>query len=86
MAIDDYDDKQIRCLRIGGDVVFKYCRTSGEPFCRVIIQCWAPRIDIGQFLADNYTPEQIKKGLARPEKGKIQSMLELTKNSQSPNT
>ena len=83
MAIDDHDDKPIRCLRIGGDVVFKYCRTSGEPFCRIIINCWAPKMDIGQFLADNYTPEQIQKALAPPPKGKIQRMLELAKESQS---
>ncbi len=81
MGINDYDDKPIRCPRIGGDVIFKYCRTSGQPFCRTIIACWAVKIDIGQFLADNYTPELIQQGLARPEKGRIQTMIELAQKS-----
>ncbi len=65
---ESHDEETIRCLRIGGDVVFKYCRTCGDPFCKIIINCWAPRMDIGQFLADNYTPEEIHKAL-NPEPG-----------------
>ena len=78
MAIDEYDDQTIRCLRIGDSVPFKYCRTSGEPFCWVIIECWAPRIDIGQFLADHYSAEQIHQGLERPQSGgRIKKMIDL---------
>ena len=78
MAIDQHDDKTIRCLRIGDFVPFKYCRTSGNPFCWVIIKCWAPKIDIGQYLADNYQPEVIQQGLQRPEGGRITKMVELS--------
>jgi len=60
---EKYDNQTIRCPRIGGEVIFKYCRTSGEPFCRIIINCWATRIDIGSFLAENYSPEIIQKSL-----------------------
>lgn len=83
MAIDQYDDETIRCPRIGDFVPMKYCRTSGSPFCWVIISCWAPRIDIGQYLADNYDPEVIQEGLKRPEGGKIRKMVELSERFRS---
>jgi len=78
MAIDEHDDQTCRCPRMGDFVPFKFCRTSGSPFCWVIIECWAPRLDIGQFLADNYEPEVIYQGLKRPEGGRIKKMVELT--------
>jgi hypothetical protein len=80
MSIEDHDDQVTRCPRLGDFVPFKYCRTSGSPFCWVIINCWAARVDIGQFLADNYTPEVIHQGLTRPEPGqKIGKMVEMAK-------
>lgn len=63
---------------MGDFVPFKYCRTAGQPFCWAIIQCWAPRIDIGQILADNYSPEQIRQGLSRPQGGRVKKMLEIS--------
>jgi hypothetical protein len=70
MELEHYDEETFRCPRIGDFVPFKYCRTSGNPFCWIIIKCWAPKIDIGQFLADNYSAEVIHQGLKRPEGGK----------------
>jgi len=77
MAIDQHDEATIRCPRLGDFVPFKFCRTSGAPFCWIIIKCWAPKLDIGQFLADNYQPQVIHKGLKRPEGGKIGKMVEM---------
>lgn len=82
---EKYDKETIRCPRIGGEVVFKYCRTSGDPFCRVIISCWAPRMDIGAFLAENYTPEDIQKGLKRPsDGGKLSRLIGTASKSNDP--
>jgi len=79
MSKEEHDDQVIRCLRIGDFVPFKYCRTSGAPFCHLLIQCWAPRLDIGRHLAENYTPEEIQQGLNRPAGGKIGRMVEIAK-------
>ncbi len=78
MKIDEYDEEVVRCPRIGDFVPFKYCRTSGNPFCWVLLQCWAPKIDVGQFLADNYSAETIQQGLKRPEGGRVKKMIEVT--------
>ena len=78
MAIEEHDEITLRCPRIGDFVPFKYCRTSGQPFCWVIIECWAGRLDIGQFLADHYSPAEIEQGLARPESGdRVKKLLDL---------
>jgi hypothetical protein len=76
MAIEQYDDEPIRCPKIGDFVPFKFCRTSGAPFCWVVIRCWAVRIDIGQFLADNYSPETIAQGMQQPQGGRLGTILE----------
>jgi len=84
MAIDEYDERTIRCPRIGDFVPFKYCRKAGNPFCWTLIHCWAAKIDIGQYLADNYEPEIIQQGLKRPEKGRVGKMLELSDQYRKP--
>lgn len=76
MEIREHDDKTTRCPKMGDFVPFEFCRTCGKPFCWIIIRCWAAKLDIGQFLADNYEPETIQQGLARPEGGRIKAMIE----------
>ena len=68
--------REIRCPRLGGDANFKYCRTCDEPFCSRIITCWAQKLDIGSFLAENYPPEQIQQGLERKVKDKLGQLLQ----------
>ncbi len=63
---------------MGDFVPFKFCRKAGAPFCWIIVKCWATRVDIGQFLADNYEPEVIHKGLERPQGGRVARMLDLS--------
>jgi len=75
MSIDQYDEQEIRCPRLGGQVNFKFCRTSEAPFCHRIIICWAERIDIGTFLSENYTPEQIHSALNKPKATKLEQIL-----------
>jgi len=75
MAIDQYDSLELRCLKLGGEVPFKYCRTTGEPFCARIIVCWAERMDIGTFLAQNFSPEQIQSGLEKKSPGRLEQIF-----------
>jgi len=75
MSQKQYDEREIRCPRLGGEVNFKFCRTSEEPFCHRIIICWAERIDIGAFLSENYTPEQIQSALNKPRATKLEQIL-----------
>ena len=75
MSIEQYDSWEIRCLKLGGEVPFKYCRTTGEPFCSRIIFCWAERIDIGTFLAENFSPEQIHSCLEKKQPGRLEQIF-----------
>jgi len=83
MSIDQYDSLAIRCPRIGGDVIFKFCRSCDQPFCHRIIVCWAITIDIGTYLAQNFTPQQIHSGLERKPRDKLSQLLNLAQKSKS---
>jgi hypothetical protein len=75
--IEEYDEKIIRCPRIGGDVNFLFCRTENNLFpCRWIVGCWQTRIDIRKFLDEHYSEEERKKSLTS-SKSKLVSLVEI---------
>lgn len=82
MSREEYDTLTLRCPRVGGPVTFEYCRKSGAPCCRNIIACWAVRLDIGQFLADHYTAEEIRASLFAPGPGKVQRLIEVSQTAE----
>jgi len=77
MGIEEYDDRQLRCPKMGDYVPFKYCRTCGKPFCHMIVNCWAVKVDIGNFLAENYEAETIHESMKKPA-GRVKNIIELT--------
>ena len=78
-----HDHLTLRCPRLGGDATFEYCRQAGTPFCPSIIACWAVRLDIGQFLADHYSPEEIQSGLRPPAQSKVQRMVGIAEQAKA---
>jgi hypothetical protein len=85
MSIDEFDSIEIRCPRLGGEAIFKYCRTCEDPFCYRIIVCWAQRLDIGTYLAENFSAEQIQVGLEKKGGDKISQLIKLTEKSKLKN-
>lgn len=80
--IEEFDDLLIRCPMLGGEVPFRYCRTLNEELpCRKIIICWEFRIEIGKFLGDHYSLDQIQKALAPPMKTRLETILELVEKA-----
>jgi len=76
--IEEYDAFILRCPQLGGEVPFQYCRTVNEDLpCRKIIICWEFRIEIGKFLNENYSIDEIQRALAPPSKTRIETILEL---------
>ncbi len=76
--IEEHDALTIRCPMLGGEVPFRYCRTLNEELpCRKIIICWEFRMEIGKFLSDHYSLDQIEKALSPPTKTRIETILEL---------
>jgi len=76
--IEEHDTLIIRCPQLGGEVPFRYCRAVSEDLpCRKIIICWEFRIEIGKFLGENYSIEQIHCALAPPTKTRLETILDL---------
>lgn len=75
----DRDQLERRCPRLGGPVLFGYCRSSGNDGipCWKIFDCWWECFDVVEHLK-NLLPEDIFKRLvlAKP-KPKMVSLVEL---------
>ena len=75
--IEQYDDKTIRCPRVGGEVNFRFCRFENNMLpCRWIVGCWEMRMDINTFLAEHYSREELDK-IFVPPRPKIESLVDL---------
>jgi len=75
--IDQYDDRIIRCPRIGGEVNFRFCRCENNMFpCGWIIGCWHERIDIHEFLKGHYSTEELDRIFTLP-RPKVESLVNL---------
>jgi len=67
---------------LGHHLTFAYCRqTASKQPCRKIFDCWFEKLDIGQFIKENFTKEQINTLLA-PPKAKMVSLVELIQQAQ----
>ncbi|MBM4276780.1 MAG: hypothetical protein FJ130_02720 [Deltaproteobacteria bacterium] len=76
--IEEHDHLIIYCSILGGEVPFQYCRTLNENLpCRKIIICWEFQIEIGKFLNENYSFDQIQQVLAPPTQTRLETILEL---------
>jgi hypothetical protein len=77
--IEENDALIIRCPMLGGEVPFQYCRTVNEDLpCRKIIICWEFRIEIGKFLNEHYSIDEIQRALAPPPtRTRVETLLEL---------
>jgi hypothetical protein len=80
--IEENDSLIIRCPQLGGEVPFRYCRTTNEDFpCRKIIICWEFRLEIGKFLSEHYTVDEIQRALAPPSKSRLETIIELVEKA-----
>jgi hypothetical protein len=77
-AIEQHDAFIIYCPQLGGEIPFQYCRTVNEDLpCRKIITCWEFRIEIGKFLNEHYSIDEIQRALAPPLRTRVETILEL---------
>jgi len=75
--IEQYDDKTIRCPRVGGEVNFRFCRLENNMLpCRFIVGCWRMYLDINKFLQDHYSEEELNR-VFTPPKPKVESLVDL---------
>lgn len=77
--MEEHDDRQRRCPRLGNPVSFQYCRTCEEDRqpCFKIMDCWWESFDISAYVEANFSGEVCRKlAQARP-KPKVNQLLEL---------
>jgi hypothetical protein len=77
--IEEHDDRQRRCPRLGGTVSFRYCRRC-EPDqqpCLKIKDCWWEAFDIAAYVAANFFGEGCRRLADARPKPKVNQLLEL---------
>lgn len=78
---EQHDDKTAYCHALGHYVLFKYCRTvNGGVPCRRIKDCWFEKINIEQFISDNYSGSELTRIFAPPPE-KLSSLVDLIKKA-----
>ncbi|MCK9274684.1 MAG: hypothetical protein M0P57_06295 [Syntrophales bacterium] len=73
-----YDNLQIRCPKLGGEITFAYCRIEqGTIPCRQIIGCWHTTIPIESYLEEVFSRKLLDQYLNVPSKDKITTIFEI---------
>jgi hypothetical protein len=76
--VDKYDQLELRCSRLGGEVKFSYCRKEGGDLpCLRIITCWYPFFPVEQHLKETMTTESWNAFTSLIPKDKITTLIEL---------
>lgn len=73
-----YDHCEIRCLKLGGQITFAYCRREqGDLPCARIVQCWQGLIPVEHYLQECLSDEERQRLFSRPPKDRISTILEI---------
>jgi len=72
-----YDDRAMRCPRVGGEVNFRFCRFENNMLpCRFIVGCWQGQMDIEAFLDEQYSQEELD-SIFTPPRPKMETLVDL---------
>lgn len=68
-----------RCPRLGGQVSFDYCQTSGDRKgpCFKIFDCWWESFDVVEYLKKKLCAEDFNELVAARPRPKMTSLLEI---------
>jgi hypothetical protein len=78
MTKTPYDEMEIRCPRLGGEVRFSYCRREdGDKPCFRTIICWQAFFPVESYLKDHLTPEEWDRFTRQQPKDKVTSLIDL---------
>jgi hypothetical protein len=75
--INQYDNEQGYCRKLGHHLKFEYCRTehNGKP-CPLIFDCWFERLPVGYFMREHYKPEEVPY-ITQGKPQKVDTLLDL---------
>jgi hypothetical protein len=73
-----YDQLELRCPKLGGEVTFAYCQLEGGDIpCSRIIGCWQPYFPVETYLRTRLTQPQWDRCFSQAPKEKVVSLIEL---------
>lgn len=73
-----YEEKPIRCPRLGGPVTFSYCKVenTGRP-CSRALACWAVHFDVQAFFRKALTSEEFESCFSTTPAPKVATLIQL---------
>jgi len=73
-----YDQLEMRCPRLGGEVMFQYCkREGGDLPCPRILSCWSSFFPVEVCLRATMSDADWDRFTSRVPKDKVTTLLEL---------
>lgn len=83
-TIPPYEEKEIRCPRLGGPVNFEYCsrEASGNP-CQRALVCWAPHFDVEAFFKERLSDKAFHECFFQAFQPKIVTLLDLIEKARN---
>jgi len=74
----NYDNLEIRCPRLGGEVTFSYCeQEGGDNPCVRIIACWQSFFPVEAYLKGRMSQESWERFSGQMPKDKVSTLIEL---------
>ncbi len=76
--MEKYNDLEIRCPRLGGEVTFAYCmQERGTLPCPRIITCWERYFPVEAYLKKTLTPQEQDLCFNQPPRDKIVTIFDV---------
>jgi hypothetical protein len=77
-----FEDKHIRCPRLGHQISFHYCRReAGDQPCSRALTCWAPHFRVEDYFRRSMSGEEFERCFGVPPKDKMSTLLELVEQA-----
>jgi len=83
--MDEFEKRERRCPRLGGQVTFRYCNGCGEEGrpCFKTMDCWWEQFDVAAYLRRKLSPQDFECLLAAQPKPKVLSLVELIEQART---
>ena len=79
-----YEEKEIRCPRLGGEVTFGYCsrEASGNPCYRALF-CWSPYFQVEVFFKEKLGEEAFHECFDKTVQPKLVTLVDLIEKARN---
>ena len=73
-----YEEKEIRCPKLGGPVNFAYCRIeSSKRPCSRALGCWEPHFDVEAHFRTLMSEEEYEECFCQSPPSRVSTLIEL---------